>query len=291
MRLSPATSFPLLSPRDILSRALRILQIDAKGKSQKWKTEMFHAHFGSDPLDLANIWFDLTATSIEDAKLKATEKSEKGLTMFLAAIHFLWTYPKNSKILSTKFRLYEGYCRGKPLWDWIGKIAALKAKKIVWDPRLDGHETQIFIVSVDGTDFRMWEKKHPTLPQDKGKMSHKYKHGAVKYEIALSIFKPKCVWISGPHRGGKHDLTIFREGLKNKIKPGKKAIVDRGYATSEPDEKMLSQPNETDSKRLNNFKSQARLGSVLLVVPLISCICFIWLAYHNICTRIVYMLV
>jgi hypothetical protein len=85
------------------------------------------------------------------------------------------------------------------------------------------------------------------LPIDKCSHSHKFKHCAVKYEIALSVFQPKCVWISGPHRGGKHDNTIFREGLKHKIQPWKKCPVDRGYVTSKPDEKMLSQPNACDS--------------------------------------------
>jgi hypothetical protein len=259
MRLSPSVSWLLLSPSDLLERALKVLQIDTNRKSRKWQTEQFHAHFGSDPLDLANMWYDLCSTDIEDAKLTAKEKGEKGLRMFLVAHHWLWTYPKNAKILSSRFRLYEGYCRGKPLFHWIGKLAALKAKKIVWDPRLDASDTEIFIVSIDGTDFRMQEKKHPTLPVDKGQHSHKFKHGAVKYEIAMSVHRPQCVWISGPHRGGKHDLTIFREGLKQKIEEGKLAIVDRGYVTSKPDERMLSQPNACDSKGLNNFKSRARL--------------------------------
>jgi hypothetical protein len=79
----------------------------------------------------------------------------------------------------------------------------------------------------------------------------------LKYEIALSIFEAKCVWISGPHRGGKDDMTIFQEGLKGKIQPGKKAIADRGYERQHADEQMLAQPNAVDSKRLNNFKSRA----------------------------------
>ena len=135
----------------------------------------------------------------------------------------------------------------------------MKEKKIVWDPLLDDPNSEIFIVSVDGTDFRMWEQKHPTLPIDRKQYSKKFNHGAAKYEIALSVVRPKCVWISGPHRGGKHDLTIFREGLKAKMPPGKRAIADRGYVTNQPDERMLSTPSAKDSKELNNFKSRARL--------------------------------
>jgi hypothetical protein len=105
--------------------------------------------------------------------------------MFLVAHHWLWTYPKNTKILGARFRLSEGYCRGKPLWHWIGKFASLKAKKIVWDPSLDSSDTEIFVISIDGTDFKTWEKKRETMPVDIGQMSHTFNHGAIKYEIAM----------------------------------------------------------------------------------------------------------
>ena len=248
-----------LSPSDIRNRGLAYLRIRSEGRSVAAQNADFHDHYGSSPLDLAEMWFDLNATDIPGAKLTGNEKSEKGLKQFFVTHHFLWAYPKNSKILAKALEHPERYCRGEPLWKWVGKIAAMKAKKIVWEPRLDDPNSEKFIITVDGTDFKVREKKHPTLPVDTLQCSKKFNHGALKYEIALSVFRPKCVWISGPHRGGKHDLTIFREGLKAKMPPGKLVIADRGYNTSNADEKMLSQPNDLDSKELNNFKSRARL--------------------------------
>jgi hypothetical protein len=103
-------------------------------------------------------------------------------------------------------------------------------------------------------------KKHPTLSQDRTQMSHKFKHGALKYEIAVSNYHSQVCWIGGPHRGGKHDLTMFREGgLKQKFADGKLCNVDRGYHSGRADEKMLCLPNLRDSKALNNFKSRSRL--------------------------------
>jgi hypothetical protein len=107
------------------------------------------------------------------------------------------------------------------------------------DRHLNDPDGPTFICSVDGTDFRIWEPKHPTLPQDRSHMSHKFKHGAVKYEIAVCNYYSQVCWVSGPERGGKHDLTIFREGLKEKIADGKRLNVDRGYRSSRPDERML----------------------------------------------------
>jgi hypothetical protein len=55
----------------------------------------------------------------------------------------------------------------------------------------------------------------------------------LKYEIAVDVYWSKVVWISGPHRGGKHDKAIFHEGLHNKIRPGKKATNDRVYGAKD----------------------------------------------------------
>ena len=46
--------------------------------------------------------------------------------------------------------------------------------------------------------------------------SHKFKQAAVDYEIAISIFTQQVVWISGPHKGSRHDITIFREEEEEK---------------------------------------------------------------------------
>jgi hypothetical protein len=74
----------------------------------------------------------------------------------------------------------------------IGKLAALKAKKIVWDPTsLDSSDTEIFVISIDGTDFKTWEKNHGTMPVDReGQMSHKFNHGAVKYKRDRHVSLP-----------------------------------------------------------------------------------------------------
>ena len=139
------------------------------------------------------------------------------------------------------------------------KIGALKAAKIGWDASLDDPDTETNIITVDGTDFRTWEVKHPLYNQDKAQCSQKHNHAAKKFEIGLSIFRSQVVWISGPYPGGKHDMDIFREGLKHMIAPGKFVIADRGYQTSREDEQMLCIPNHLDSKELYSFKSRARL--------------------------------
>jgi hypothetical protein len=250
----------LLSPLDVLKKGFAAAGLTDVTEWTETGTKLFRSHYGSSPVVIANIWYDLMTT---DTCTGLTEKdeSDNGFRMHLIAHHFLWAYPKNSKLLASLFHICDRNIRGEPLWRWVRMIAALKTKKIVWDESLDDPSSQVFIVSVDGTDFKVWEKKHPLFTIDKGQYSHKYNHGALKYEIAIDVYRSKVVWISGPpHRGGKADKTIFEEALKGKIQPGKKVITDRVYgskATPE-DHAKLALPNPMDDQVLANFKSRAR---------------------------------
>ena len=92
----------------------------------------------------------------------------------------------------------------------------------------------------------------------------------MKYEIAVSVFQSKCVWVQGPLRGGKHDATVFRgeedsddeklrmelgrepyESAQKKIPDSKLGIADKGYKGCN----KLALPSSTEPK---NFKSRAR---------------------------------
>jgi len=148
------------------------------------------------------------------------------------------------------------------LFKWIRLIRDLKKKKIVWEPFLDDPNSEQYIITVDGTDLRRWEPQtHERYNRDPKQMSHKHKRAAGKFEIALSVFRPKVVWMSGPYRGGKGDREIFREGLMKKIKKGKLVIADGGYKDREDLElsEMMASPSEYDPPELHNFKSRARL--------------------------------
>jgi hypothetical protein len=146
MRFAAALS--ILSPRNVLGKGLAVLNVDTARRSRHWQEDQFYAHFSSDPLTFANQWYDLTTTTIPGAKLEEHEKSGPGLLMFLIPHHFLWTYPKNHKILASHFHVGVKKAMGKELWNWVGKIAALKEKMIVWHPRLDSQNSEIFIVTV-----------------------------------------------------------------------------------------------------------------------------------------------
>lgn len=251
----------LLSPLEVLRYGLAFLKIDRGNKTESYLRVQFHKHYGSSPLDLADQWYDLTVTDIPEAKLSLKENSHHGFKRFMMAHYYLWSYEKNSHMLGSRFDIGERNCRGDPVWKWIAKIGALKAKKIVWPADWSSDDAEIFAITADGVDFRMWEKKHPKYNLDPKQCSKKFNHGAVKYLIAIAVFRRKAVFIDGPYRGGLHDLEMFRQKLKAKIQAArKKCITDRGFRSKLRDEQAcLSLPDPMDSKQLGNFKSRARL--------------------------------
>ena len=137
----------LQTPNDILDQGLHVLGIRSEGRMNEARTHNFHTQFGSKPLDLADMWYDLTVTTIPGAALTLEEKSAAGLKRFFIAHYFLWTYPKNATILAHRFKVCEQYARGQKVWDWVAKIAALHAKKIEWLPRLDDPNSETFITN------------------------------------------------------------------------------------------------------------------------------------------------
>jgi hypothetical protein len=256
-------SLPTLSPQDILKYGFHFMSgLRYNGKWTPRRTDEFKAHYGSSPIVLANQWYDLMTSAIPDLAKTEVDNSEKGLRSFFTAHHFMWAYPKNAKILASSFAVCEKRVQGENLWRWVRMIAALKSKKIVWpEEEYNDPTRQIFIVSVDGTDFKVWERKHPKFPYDKGQYSHKFNHGALKYEIAMDIYRSKVVWISGPHRGGMHDKSIFVDmGLKDKIPVGKLVVSDRVYGNKKipGDHAKMSLPNAQDDRELANFKARIR---------------------------------
>lgn len=152
---------PLLLPQDVLKRGLWLVSYspeEQKEMSNEDLKEEFHAHYGSSPLVIADMWYDLTTTSIEEAALVGSENSEQGFKRFLIAQHFLWTYPKNVRLIKSRFKICLRHLEGEELWLWPKKIAALKAKKVVWDRDLQSHETARIPLSVDGVNYRTWKK-------------------------------------------------------------------------------------------------------------------------------------
>jgi len=111
-----------------------------------------------------------------------------------------------------------------------------------------------FIASVDGVHCRIEEPLDPEFRKNPKYYSHKFHQAALAMEVALDLFEDQVIWVNGPFPASTHDLTIFREGLKNKIPVGKKVIGDKGYRAEEA---FVSTHNRLDDEDVRTFKKRA----------------------------------
>lgn len=223
----------------------------------------FCGHFGSTPYETSFVWAHLLEST--DSGLDVKDKSEKGFKNFLTAMHFLWAKPKNNEILSTAC----GYncirhVEGEDLWKYVRAIQSLKSRVIVWPhAKLRKPNSQIYIGSIDGVDFKTREKANDQFNVDRKTFTYKHHHGGVKYELVVDAFAPKIISINGPFEGAVDDRDIYEDKVKDLIPEGKLIVADRGYRRS--DEKKypgwnnkFSLPSLSDSKFLASFKSRLR---------------------------------
>ena len=96
-----------------------------------------------------------------------------------------------------------------------------------WDLRKYGAPfDQESYVTVDGTDFRIFEPEHFSPDW----YSHKYKGPGLRYEIAISIATGYIVSVHGPFPCGLWtDRKIFNAALRGELDEGELAIGDGGY--------------------------------------------------------------
>jgi hypothetical protein len=98
--------------------------------------------------------------------------------------------------------------------------------QIIWENRYQGDNGSRCLVSVDGTDFAIFEP----IPFDPKWYSHKINGAGLRYEIAICIQTGVPVWINGPFPCGSWpDLRIARNALVDALDAGEYYLADGGY--------------------------------------------------------------
>jgi hypothetical protein len=98
--------------------------------------------------------------------------------------------------------------------------------QIIWENRYQGDNGSRCLVSVDGTDFAIFEP----IPFDPKWYSHKINGAGLRYEIAICIQTGEPVWINDPFPCGSWpDLRIARNALVDALDAGEYYLADGGY--------------------------------------------------------------
>ena len=195
-------------------------------------------------------------TALVDAKVDAKDLDLDNLLM---SIYFLRNY-RTYEDMERAFGPCPNTIR-KWVWFFLRKIAALKAEKIVWpeewndpkNPRLPH-----FLLSVDGTHTRCYERQTADYNRDPGYYSHKFRSAGYGWEIGMSLWEDRCISVRGPYPAARNDKTIFREYLMGKLQHlGKRGIADNGYSANDIKD-VLSLPNTHDAPQVLDLKRRAR---------------------------------
>lgn len=114
------------------------------------------------------------------------------------------------------------------------------------------------MMTVDGTDFRI---EQPT-EFSKRWYSHKFKGPGLRYEVALSILGRDIVWTNGPFPCGSWpDISIFRAGLIDELRPMEMVEADKGYR-GQPDKIRTPDDCYGRAEKLRKRRASARHETV-----------------------------
>jgi len=130
--------------------------------------------------------------------------------------------------------------------------------QILWANRkLGAIGNEVTFVTVDGTDFRIFEKKIPCFWT--GWFSEKFNHPGVRYEICVSIIGGDIVWINGPFPAGAFpDRTIFRRKLMMWLGLTEKVDADEGYSGEDMYIRLPSHLVEGSPEAIQHARARAR---------------------------------
>ena len=220
-------------PSFFLQEGLRVAGYGPRPMSMRTQMRRFREMYGCDPVVVQVVWYDLEPNLPPKTKLEH----------LFWSLFFLRKYPTDGD-MATRYHKDPSTVR-KWVWTIIFALSDLKADKIKF-PESDSW-VLTFIVSVDGTDCPIEEPR----PFDKAWFSQKFKGPGVKYEVALDVLTGCCVWINGPFKASKSDITIYREGLRQLIPEGRFAVGDLGYR-GEP--ANMTYPNALDPEDVAELK-------------------------------------
>jgi hypothetical protein len=237
----------------LLSRGFSQERLDRN--SLERRIEWFQSFFGCPPVVVEQMWSDLQTTGIAAARIgRVADDIKVSIDDFFNALEFLKCYQPEKRregLTGLSAKTLRKRC-----WWYCRKLQALKADKIIWP---NYPPDTIWVMTVDGVHCAINEPKHPEFSQDKDYYSHKKNRAGWSYELGISIFDPNLIWMSGPHKAGQNDKTIFAKagGLKERLRAANvKAIGDKFY-NGHPNEASCF--NAYDDEDVREFKRRALL--------------------------------
>jgi len=265
---------PILTEEETLFQGLFLVGFDEKRQKKvrtKKNMSRFRSHYSSNPIVYAVLWSRLIVSLVDDIDaIVSSVGIDKAIAYFFMGIHFLACYPTEEEAEGV-FAKSIGVCDktwSTQAWKYAGLICSLKDEIITWptswnnpDNPLDSTSQTTFIVTVDGVHCSIAEPNLENFDKNKKFYSHKFHGPGLDYEVVMSIFEQRCVHINGPFPAGDPDISVFRNGLKQKMLDARissgidhRGIADKGYRGKAL---LLSVPSSQDTAAIREFKARA----------------------------------
>ena len=213
--------FTIPSDHEIFSYGCKLAGFDQAAcksaeKVTKTDLEKFRSCFVLYPHGIRSILQDLNNQAMENGSRPPKLKE------LLALANFMMEY-RTERAMSGQWKMGEKTLR-RQINLSLDAVVGLKDLKIKFE--FDDNET--FICSVDGTHCRILE---PRSTPSTIWYSHKFKQPGLAYEVALNLWKPQVMNVSGWFPAGETDLTMYNSasGLGSKMPEGKKVFADGAY--------------------------------------------------------------
>ena len=260
----------VVTAAQVLKRGLELVGFSEKqinGVRREKNLSRFRAHYTNSPVVYAIVFHSLQAMDNLKANiipLFGKVGQEKVFDYFFCAIHLLACYPTEEEAEAV-FN-HSNVTWSDWSWDILERISLLLPEFVGiperWDnPESDSNDETIFIMTVDGIHCSIEEPSLKLFSENRKFFSHKYHGAGLDYELGISIFQQKCVWVRGPYPAGTHDATIFRDALQGEVAAMRdrsgvqhRVIADRGYRGNR---EFISTPNSHDDEPLRDFKGRA----------------------------------
>ena len=190
-----------LTAQDFTKLGLEIARYERwETYSQTTNNELFVECFGATPKTCADMWDDLKIIDEVDRHSKPK--------FLLMALHSLFTNATERGV--ARFFGYIDRSRiRKHVREYIGKIQTLLQLKMLTFEEADNG--LVYFMTVDGVHCRIQEQRPFSIIW----ASHKFGNDpALNYEIGLSIYHNKLIWLHGPIPAGlKNDCEVAKEKL------------------------------------------------------------------------------
>ena len=274
----------IVTGNEILRIGMKLLgwsEKQLKRQSKKFDAKRiywFIANFGASPLVVVHVWEAMQRTDVAAARIDNATLDE--LSNLLFTFHFLKAHPTEGQ---QQNEWHMHVCDQKlsdDIWKMLLRIQALKIETIVWPPTEEIGDT-VWIGTVDSTHVKTEEPKHPKLSQEesnhpnlsKDALSYKHHAPAFVYEIVVSLWSSRIIWMRGPFLAETSGIQMFstRGGLMKKLqKTNVKLIAHHGYRGFN---EILSRPNSYDNPDVKKFKSRALMRHQAVIAKIKTLLC------------------